>query len=90
MQPEPEHVRWGPGSCSQMKGPQAGACPLVGGGEPPTVVETQGLGFNVSFCMASKMKTASIGAWAGKVLGSGSDRAGIFLSLRGKVESHQR
>lgn len=83
-----------------MKGPQAGVCPLVGGGsepptvvetrEPPTVVETHGLGFNTSFCMESDMKTAGVGAWAGKTLGSGSEWAGIFLSVREKVESHQR
>lgn len=63
---------------------------MGGGSETPTVVETRGLGFNMSFCMESKMKTAGIGAWAGKILRSGSDRAGIFLSMREKVESHQR
>lgn len=74
-----------------MKGPQAGVCPLVGGGsEPPTVVETHGLGFNTSFCMESNMKTAGMGVWAGKTLGSESEWAGIFLSVREKVESHQR
>lgn len=55
-----------------MKGPQAGVCPLVGGGsEIPTVVETHGLGFNTPFCMESKMKTAGIGLGLGRPWGLG-------------------
>lgn len=71
----------------------AGRCLPAGGRRkqtPYSCGEIQELGFNTSFCKASKMKTAGIGAWAGKILGSGSDRAGIFLSVREKVESHQR
>lgn len=35
------------------------------------------------------MKTAYLGAWKREILGSGSDRAGMFLGVRENVESQR-